>query len=384
MTEMVEVIENKNTTQEQKINPINKKFIYLIPLAVIISALIFFIIFNFYLLPAYSQKTIEKAVNTGKSVILRTAEQPDPTATPLPFEELTIPYLTNKRYESAIGNTEFVYQGANYSAYLTSYTSDGFKINALMTRPDGQMPDGGWPAIVFVHGYIPPALYETNGQAYSSYVDYLAQNGFVVFKTDLRGHGQSEGEAGGGYFGSDYVVDTLNAYAALQNTEFVNPDKIGLWGHSMAGNALMRSLVSKKDIPAVVIWAGAVYSYTDLIKYRLNDQSYRPPSTISRQSQRRQRIYDKVGSPSASSVFWQNMAPVYFLNNLKGAVQLHHAVDDDVVNIGYSRDLAELLEKNSVEYELYEYDSGGHNISGPSFNLAMQRSVEFFKKYLNP
>ena len=47
-------------------------------------------------------------------------------------------------------------------------------------------------------------------------MDYLAQNGFVVFKIDLRGHGDSEGEPGGGYFGADYVTDTLNAHSALE------------------------------------------------------------------------------------------------------------------------------------------------------------------------
>lgn len=383
MTGMVEVTENEKIIGNQYKGAGNKQKI-LILISAVSAVIVLFIIINFIILPLASQETIKQVVNTGKPIGLLSQSQQETTAAPLPFEELTIPYLSNKKYKSKIGDLEIAFQGANYTAFITDYISDGLKIKGLLTIPAGQTPDGGWPAIVFVHGYIPPAQYETNGQAYSSYVDYLAQNGFVVFKIDLRGHGESEGEAGGGYFGSDYVVDTLNAYSALQNTEYVNPKKIGLWGHSMAGNALMRSFVAKKDIPAVVIWAGAVYSYTDLIKYRLNDQSYRPPSTVSRQSQRRQRIYDKVGSPSASSLFWQNMAPVYFLKDLKGAVQLHHAVDDDVVNIGYSRDLAELFEKNSVQYDFYEYDTGGHNISGSSFNLAMQRTVDFFKKHLSP
>lgn len=381
---MVEVTENENVIVDQSIGPNNNRKKILIAIGALLFTLIVIILINIYLLPASTRSGVRQVIDTGKSVVIRAQDEPSPAVAPLPFKELTIPFLTDKKYESKIGEMELAFQGANYSAYITNYVSDGLRINALMTRPAGDMPEGGWPAIVFVHGYIPPAQYETNGQAYSAYVDYLAQNGLVVFKIDLRGHGNSEGEAGGGYFGADYVVDTLNAYAALQNSDFVNPNKIGMWGHSMAGNALLRSFAAKKDIPAIVVWAGAVYSYTDLIKYRLNDQSYRPPSTVSRQSLRRQRIYEKVGSPSASSVFWQNMAPVYFLKDLKGAIQLHHAVDDDVVNIGYSRDLAEALEENSINYELYEYDSGGHNISGSSFNTAMQRTVEFFNKYLNP
>jgi dipeptidyl aminopeptidase/acylaminoacyl peptidase len=244
------------------------------------------------------------------------------------------------------------------------------------------MPDGGWPAIVFVHGYIPPTQYQTNGAAYSSYVDYLANNRFVVFKIDLRGHGDSEGEPGGGYFGADYVSDALHAYAALERADFVNPERIGMWGHSMAGNILLRSAAVKQDIPAVVIWAGAVFSYLDQRKYGIQDGSYRPPDIASATRSRRQELFDKVGSPSAESEFWRAMAGTSFAADLKGAIELHHAVDDDVVNVGYSRDLADVLKEASVPHELHEYESGGHNISGASFNLAMGRTVEFFRKYL--
>lgn len=89
----------------------------------------------------------------------------------------------------------------------------------------------------------------------------------------------------------------------------------------------------------------------------------------------------KYGSLSATSVFWRQVAPTN-LNDLKGAIEIHHAQDDTVVNIGYSRDLIALLDKTKVPHQYYEYPTGGHNISGESFTLAMQRTVEFFKKYL--
>jgi dipeptidyl aminopeptidase/acylaminoacyl peptidase len=300
----------------------------------------------------------------------------------VPFEELTIPYLRQKKYPSSMGGLQEDYSGQQYTAYLTSYLSEGLRINALLTKPTGDMPKGGWPAIIFIHGYIPPSEYQTDGQAYKSYVDYLARSGFVVFKIDLRGHGESQGEPGGGYYGADYVTDALSAYTALQTTTFVNPKEIGLWGHSMAGNIVMRSFAAKPTIPAVVIWAGAVYSYIDQRKYGINDNSFHPTSLSNRQQNLRRLLLEKVGSPSAQSIFWQRMAPTSYLHDLRGAMQIHHATDDTVVNIGYSRDLVALLDKTSVYHEFYEYPTGGHNISGESFSLAMQRTVAFYKKYL--
>lgn len=331
---------------------------------------IFLVLLGAYLL--FPRKIIQNPLSQGLM----------PTPFPSPFNEMTIPYLRSRNYQSKLGSLDQISSNANYTLYLTGYDSDGLKVNGLLTIPAGKSPPSGWPAIVFVHGYIAPASYQTLGN-YTDYVDYLSRHGFVVFKIDLRGHGDSEGSAGGGYYGSDYIVDTLNARAALEKADFVNPDGIGLWGHSMAGNVVLRSMVARTTIPAVVIWAGAVYTYEDQRKYGINDNSYRPPvSGFSIARSRRQELFDKVGSPSAESPFWKQVAPTNFLNDLKGAIQLNHAVDDDVVNIGYSRDLNSLLDKTRVPHELNEYPGGGHNISGASFDLAMQNTVEFFKKYL--
>lgn len=310
------------------------------------------------------------------------AQSKDLTSTPMPFYSITIPYLRQRTYSSQLGNIRQYNTYPEYTSCLTSYTSDGLKINGLLTIPTGQMPKGGWPAIVFIHGYIPPQQYVTT-ERYVDYVDYLARSGFVVFKIDLRGHGNSQGKPGGGYYGSDYVVDTLNARAALQTVDFVNSQRVGLWGHSMAGNTVLRSLAARPDIPVAVIWAGAGYSYIDLQKYKLHDTSYQPqPNTFGTQN-RRNQIFNIYGRPSAASPFWKLVAPTSYLDDLKGAIEINHAEDDDVVNIGYSRDLADLLDNTKVLHQFYTYPTGGHNISGPSFSTAMQRTVEFYNKYLD-
>lgn len=301
--------------------------------------------------------------------------------TPMLFYELTIPSLRERTYQSQLGERQVYSQNGNFTSYVTSYNSDDLTINGLLTIPNGEEPEGGFPAIVFIHGYIPPTTYQTT-ERYVDYVNYLANNGFVVFKIDLRGHGNSEGEATGAYFSSDYIIDTLNAYSALQNADFINKDKIGLWGHSMAGNVILRTMAVKTDIPASVIWAGAVYSYTDREEYGIQDTSYRPPQTVTVSQSRRQKLFDTYGDFDQNNVFWKQFSAVNYLGDIKGALEIHHAVDDSVVNVGYSRDLIKLLETSAIPHELYEYPSGEHDIAGSSFNTAMQRTVEFFKERL--
>jgi dipeptidyl aminopeptidase/acylaminoacyl peptidase len=305
----------------------------------------------------------------------------DNSIVPLEFEEMTIPFLRERAYTSSLSELEQIRNAGQYTSYLTNYQSDGLRINGLLTKPTGQIPEGGWPAIVFIHGYIAPAQYKTQ-EKYVEYVDYLARNGFVVFKIDLRGHGDSEGEAGGAYYSSDYVIDTLNARAALSSVDFINSNKIGLWGHSMAGNVTLRSLAAKPDIPAVVVWAGAVFSYNDFGQFGINDNSYRSPSVSSNRQRRRQELFDTHGQFDPQSLFWQQVDPTNYLKDIIGGVQLHHAVNDTVVDIEYSRNLNLLLDQTQVLHEFYEYSDGGHNISGANFNLAMQRTVDFFNQQL--
>lgn len=299
----------------------------------------------------------------------------------MPFGEMTIPYLRTRTYHSRLGELTKYTSTSEFDTYLTSYDSDGLKINGLLTIPKGEPPEGGWRGIVFVHGYIAPSIYRTT-EKYEDYVNYLARNGFAVFKIDLRGHGKSEGEAGGAYYSADYVIDTLNARAALATHDLVDPEAIGLWGHSMAGNVTFRAFVAAQNIPALVIWAGAGYSYEDLQKYGLSDNSYRPPAINTERRRKREEMRAMYGEFERTNSFWSQVAPTNYLEGVAGAVQLHHAVDDKVVNIGYSRDLKPTLDDFGIVNEIYEYQSGGHNLSGSAFTQAMKRTVEFFHAQL--
>jgi dipeptidyl aminopeptidase/acylaminoacyl peptidase len=349
----------------------------------IIFSLIFLVLFTALPLQLLkTRKTDSEIIAPGNVNVEKTI---NPTSSPFPFQELTIPYLRNREYKSSLNELTLISQNSSYKNYLTSYDSDGLKINGLLTIPTGDaqenIGEAGWPAIVFVHGYIPPTTYQTT-QNYASYVDYLARNGFVVFKIDLRGHADSEGEPGGAYYSGDYVIDTLNAYEALKTANFVNQKQVGLWGHSMAGNIVFRSFVAKQDIPAIVIWAGAVYTYEDMQEFGINDNSYRPPSLSTKRQRDRQRLRETEGDYSPDSLFWQQVVPTNFIDGISGAIQINHAADDSVVNIGYSRNLISILDTTQIIHQLNEYPSGEHNITGISFDKAMQNTVEFFKTYL--
>jgi uncharacterized protein len=319
------------------------------------------------------------------------AQQTTPEVTPESTDEpafevgndLTVAGLRD--YVTEIEGSDIIFEqvledGMNYSRYIASYISEGNKIYGLLTIPFGDAPEGGFKAIVFNHGYIPPDSYQTT-ERYVAYVDMLAQSGFVVFKIDMRGHGNSEGEPMGSYFSPAYTIDAISALRSLQQMDIVDPDGIGMWGHSMAGNLVLRAMLVEPDVQAGVIWAGAVYSYDDFAKYAITDTSFvRVPDSPG--SRRSSEIFETYGRPNLEEAYWQAVSLTENIEALERPLQLHHAVDDDVVNIGYSRDLSVVLDAYEKVYEAYEYETGGHNISSPSFDLAMSRTIDFFRKNL--
>ena len=97
-----------------------------------------------------------------------------------------------------------------------------------------------------------------------AYVDAFARNGYIVFRSDYRGHGSSEGEATSSRGSPDYTIDVLNAVSSMKRYADADPERIGMWGHSMGGLLTLRSMVTTNDVKAGVVWAGVVATYTEL------------------------------------------------------------------------------------------------------------------------
>lgn len=301
-----------------------------------------------------------------------------PTPTPHP---LTMEAMRARDYPgSDIVIEQTLDSGSNYYRYVATYLSEGLKIFGLLTIPYGDPPEGGWPAIIFNHGYIPPDQYRTT-ERYVAHVNSLASNGYVVFKPDYRGHGDSEGAPTGGYSSPAYTIDVLNAKSSIQRYPGVNPDKIGMWGHSMGGHLTLRAMVTVSDIKAGVIWAGVVGSYPDLLT---NWRRARPTlATPGRLSRIREDLTQTYGSWETNPEFWASISPIDNVREISGPLQLHHGTADAEVPIEFSESLYQAMLDAGGEVEFYTYPDSDHNIA-QSFSTAMQRTIEFFDRYLKP
>lgn len=263
--------------------------------------------------------------------------------------------------------------GTNYRQMVVSYLSEGLKIYGLLTIPLAPRPENGYPAVLFVHGYIPPSQYSTIGN-YPTYQAALARAPLVTFKPDLRGHGQSEGEPVSAHFSEKYVVDALYALSYLKNHPEIDSQRIGYWGHSNGGETGLRVAVISTDIKAASFWAGVVGSFEDML------ETYNDKIPFLRNALDNELVIEN-GLPSTNPNFWKQIDPYAYLADIHIPIELQHGSNDDSVPIELSLRLKEELEKLNKTVIYHEYVGDDHNI-GNNSSRAWQRTIEFFQEHL--
>ncbi len=327
--------------------------------------------------PSHSPSPVPSA---SPSLMPTIIPSPTPTLHPLTIEAMRLRAYPG----SPITIEETLPSGGNYSRYIASYLSEGNKIYGLLTVPFGDPPETGWPVIIFNHGYIPPDIYQTTSR-YVAYVDAIARHGYIVFKPDYRGHGNSQGTPSGAYGSPDYVVDVLNAMTSMENYPGADRNRVGMWGHSMGGYITLRAMVIRPDVKVGVIWAGVVASYPDLVTmwHRTPVAPGTPSPTPGLNRGWRGGLSSMYGTPDQNPAFWDSISANAYLQDLSGPLQLHHGTADHEVPLIFSQTLYDQVQAAGGTVELYVYPGADHNLAEP-FSLAMQRTLTFFDRFLKP
>jgi pimeloyl-ACP methyl ester carboxylesterase len=126
----------------------------------------------------------------------------------------------------------------------------GNRVAGLLYVPAGASADTPAPGILAMHGYI------NTRETQSGFAIEFARRGYVVLALDQTGHGLSEPPAFGEGFGGPDGLRYLRGLAA------VDPDNIGLEGHSMGGWAVLAAAAAAPDgYRAMVLEGSATGSF---------------------------------------------------------------------------------------------------------------------------
>ena len=256
-----------------------------------------------------------------------------------------------------------------FTRNLITYPSDGLTIYGFMDTPAGPGP---FPVIIVLHGYVEPSQYGILTYT-TRYADALARAGYMVIHPNLRNFPPSD--EGEDVFRTGMTADILNLIAIVQAQAgqpgllaAADPQRIGLWGHSLGGGLALRVITISPLIKATVLYAA------------LSGDEQRNFDYVYRASAGKRGAVEYHTPPEVV----HEISPLFHLDRVQGAISIHHGVDDAGIPLFIAADLCDRLQKLGKTADCFTYPGQGHIFAGSSDDLLIQRSLDFFATYLRP
>jgi dipeptidyl aminopeptidase/acylaminoacyl peptidase len=302
----------------------------------------------------------------------------------------------------------------SFRSFLISYPSDKLNLFARINIPSSQIPERGFPVIVFAHGYSPDPLELEYFQRpyYETWINAYAKAGYLVVMPGYRGHGVVNNKPADGreYFekyadlyltSPFYAIDILNLMAGLSTISFVNwreyglhprsghlldDDNIFLAAHSMGGDVALAVLAVEEKFRAASIWAGVCADIKDITKfytaYEIKESQSDTPFEIAFDEK-----WEKVKLAARKEPFVLDdinaLNGLFYLDDLVTPMILHHGTQDTAVPSGWSVNLHAKLNELGKESTLYLYEGNDHELSQNDEHLiALERDTKFFNKHM--
>ena len=223
-------------------------------------------------------------------------------------------------------------------------TSDGVEMDGRMLKPTDFDPGKKYPVLFHVYG---EPWGQTAVDSWMSLWDYfLAREGYLVITMDNRGTPAPKGRA---WRKSIYrkigVVNSRDQAMAAKEVmkwDFVDPERIAVWGWSGGGSMTLNLLFRYPEIYQTGIAIAAVAN---------------------------QLYYDNIYQERYMGVPWENEkdfmegSPVTYAKYLEGNLLLIHGTGDDNVHYQNAEALINELVAQNKQFDLMVYPNRSHGIN---------------------
>ncbi|WP_420433580.1 DPP IV N-terminal domain-containing protein [Hyphobacterium sp.] len=248
----------------------------------------------------------------------------------------------------------------------TLIAEDGAELHYLMYLPPEFDSNRRYPAIVNVYGG--PGVGRRTRMSWTGATNqYIAQQGYIYFMLDNRGtpdRGHVFETALHRAMGGVEAQDQLAGLAFLQSLDYVDPDRIGIWGWSYGGYmTLMTTLQSPGAFAAGV--AGA--PVTD---WALYDTHY---------------TERYMGTPQNNADGYEQSSVFAHLDGWSTPMLIMHGMADDNVVFENTTRLISELQNRDLSFDLMTYPGQRHGIRGEMRQRHRLRTImDFFDWHLQP
>jgi dipeptidyl aminopeptidase/acylaminoacyl peptidase len=249
---------------------------------------------------------------------------------------------------------------------LVSYPSfDGREIPAWLYRPQ---IEGKVPVVLSIHGG--PEAQEK--PLYQPLYQYLLSRGIAVLATNIRGstgYGKSYQRLVQRDWGGGDMQDWEHAVKWLHERDWVEPDKIGVYGFSYGGFAVLTSVTPLPQYRAAAV---DIFGPSNLVTF-----AKAVPPTWKR------FIARFVGDPETEADFLMERSPITYVENVQAPLLVIQGATDPRVVKGESDQLVEKLQSLGREVEYVVFDDEGHGFTKrPNELKAYRLTAEWLEKHL--
>lgn len=248
---------------------------------------------------------------------------------------------------------------------------DGMEIPALLYKPKGLKKGEKVPALVQVHGG-PGGQTRLN---YSSIYQYFLNHGYAILCVNNRGssgYGKTFFAADDKRHGNEDLKDCIAGKEYLQTLDFVDAEKIGIYGGSYGGYMVMAALAFAPEEFDVGVNLFGVTNWLRTLKSI-------PPWWASF----REALYTEMGDPVKDSVALYNKSPLFHAKNItKPFIVLQGSNDPRVLQVE-SDEIVAAAKSNNVPVEYVIFPDEGHGWVKKENQIKSTESIlQFLDKYL--
>lgn len=244
---------------------------------------------------------------------------------------------------------------------LTTLEVNGNQLNMYMIKPHDFDENNEYPLLMFQ--YSGPGSQKVSNSYYDAndyWYQYLADRGFIIATVDGRGTG---------FKGADFkkvtqlqlgkyeVEDQIEAGKILGASNYIDEDRIGIWGWSYGGFMASNAILKGSDVFSLAIAVAPVISW---------------------------RFYDTVyterymTTPQENPEGYDENSPLNHAEKLKGDYLLIHGGGDDNVHLQNTMRMVEALVQANKQFEWAIYPDRDHGITGGNTRLHLYTKMTNF------
>ncbi|WP_257221081.1 S9 family peptidase [Pseudoalteromonas ruthenica] len=250
--------------------------------------------------------------------------------------------------------------------YGTIKAQDGQVMHYRLFKPRKLNKKQKHPVIVNVYGG-PHAQRVTNSwRSKNLYFQYMVQQGYVVFQLDNRGsynRGKRFEDVIYKHLGESEVQDQIKGVEFLRTLDYVDPQRIGIYGHSYGGYMALMGMFKAGD------YFKAGVSGAPVTDWSLYDTHYT------------ERYLDH---PKTNAEGYEQSAVFPYSDGLKGPLMIYHGMADDNVLFTHATKLFKQLQDKALPFEMMTYPGSKHSLRGKKVQTHLHHTItDFFNRHFD-